>query len=175
MANTYELLSSNTLSSSASSVTFSSIPQTYTDLVLRMSTRDATNGATYGSALITINGSSASVYSYQRLLLTGPSTVSSTAVSGGNSSFSISPIGNGSTAPTNSFGFCEIYIANYKSTSTVYLSTTSFASGGTSVVSPTLTNGSWGGAAAITSITIASNGGTFATASSFNLYGINNS
>lgn len=174
MANTYKLLSSNTLSGSAASVTLSSIPSTYSDLVLKMSTRDATNGAAIGTGLITINGVSTTSYGYQRLLLTGVSTVSSTTASS-PTSISVAPIGNGSTALANSFGFCEIYIANYNSTGTVYLSTTSFASGGTSVVSPTLTIGSWNGAAAITSITIASSGGTFATGSSFNLYGINNS
>ena len=39
MATTYNLISSNVLSSSAASVTFSSIPAIYTDLVLRCSTR----------------------------------------------------------------------------------------------------------------------------------------
>lgn len=46
MANTYTLISSNTLTSSAASVTFSSIPATYTDLVLRISSRTDAAGAT---------------------------------------------------------------------------------------------------------------------------------
>lgn len=174
MANTYKLLSSNTLSGSASSVTFSSIPQTYTDLVLKLSTRDATNATTYGTGLITINGISTTSYHWASMIVIGPTSVSST-VNNTQTSISVAPIGNGSTSPTNSFGFCEIYIANYKSTGTVYLSATSYASGGTGVTSTAITNGSWNGAAAITSITIASSGGTFATNSTFNLYGINNS
>ena len=39
-ANTYTLISSNVLASSAATVTFSSIPATYTDLVLRVSARN---------------------------------------------------------------------------------------------------------------------------------------
>jgi hypothetical protein len=37
MANTYTLIASNTLGASAASVTFSAIPSTYTDLVVRYS------------------------------------------------------------------------------------------------------------------------------------------
>ena len=63
MANTYTLIASNTLSSSAASVTFSAIPGTYTDLVLRISTR--VDRAITGShnCQLTINGSSTSDYS----------------------------------------------------------------------------------------------------------------
>ena len=39
MPATYTLIASNTLSSAAASVTFSAIPATYTDLVLRYSAR----------------------------------------------------------------------------------------------------------------------------------------
>ena len=42
---TYTLISSNVLSSSAASVTFSSIASTYTDLVLRVSARDDRAGS----------------------------------------------------------------------------------------------------------------------------------
>ena len=45
MANTYELITSTTLTGTATTVTFSSIPQTYTDLVVHMSTRDDGTGA----------------------------------------------------------------------------------------------------------------------------------
>ena len=45
MANTYQLITSTTLTGTATTVTFSSIPQTYTDLVVHMSTRDSGTGA----------------------------------------------------------------------------------------------------------------------------------
>ena len=51
-ANTYTLISSNVLGSSAASVTFSSIPATYTDLVLRVSARTDADD----TSLITFNG-----------------------------------------------------------------------------------------------------------------------
>ena len=53
MANTYTLISSNVLSSSAASVTFSAIPATYTDLVVKTSVRETNNS---GVMLCKING-----------------------------------------------------------------------------------------------------------------------
>jgi hypothetical protein len=46
MANTYTLIESQVLGSSAASVTFSAIPATYTDLVLKFSSRNDDTGVT---------------------------------------------------------------------------------------------------------------------------------
>lgn len=62
MANTYFLIASQTLASTSATVTFSSIPQTYTDLVLRASVKN--NGSGQSEAMrIRVNGNSGSVYS----------------------------------------------------------------------------------------------------------------
>jgi len=77
---TYTLISSNVLTSSAASVTFSSIPATYTDLVVRLSARATTtasniwvtfNGTgTGGTALISVSDGSISWYCMKKITIT---------------------------------------------------------------------------------------------------------
>ena len=56
MANTYTLIASNTVGSGgAASISFSSIPSTYTDLLVKISTRD--NTGSFNDMLLTFNGS----------------------------------------------------------------------------------------------------------------------
>jgi hypothetical protein len=62
MASTYEKIDTTTLSSSQANVTFSSIPQTYTDLILIASAKSSTASAT-DSFGIAVNGVGSSVYS----------------------------------------------------------------------------------------------------------------
>jgi len=70
MPNTYTLISSNVLSSTAASVTFSSIPATFTDLVLRASIRG--NGTqTPDVGVLNINSNGASNFSSTYLRGTG--------------------------------------------------------------------------------------------------------
>lgn len=90
----------------ASSVTFSGIPQTgYTDLVVKVSARDATGTSAVYS--VRPNGSSANL-SDRRLTGTGSSASSST-------SSDILPVLSISTDTSNTFGNSEIYIPNYTS------------------------------------------------------------
>ena len=68
MANTHILISSNVLGSNSGSFTFTSIPQTYTDIVLRASVRtDASQ--IYDGIAIRPNGGTGTIYS--RTILTG--------------------------------------------------------------------------------------------------------
>jgi len=67
MALTYELISSQEIASSVSTVTFDNIPQTYTDLVFWISARASTTSAFYGGAAYRINDA-ASAYGNRRII-----------------------------------------------------------------------------------------------------------
>lgn len=74
MAATYEPIATTTLGSAASSITFSSIPSTYTDLVLICTATATTGGAAY--AILRLNPATTSTYSGTRLIGTGASAIS---------------------------------------------------------------------------------------------------
>lgn len=169
MANTYTLISSNVLSTATASVTFSAIPNTYTDLVIKASIRNSSGGT--AATAVTFNGQ-ASGYSVTRLRANG-----TTASSGRTTGATFLYYGiNDSTYTSNVFNSWEMYLPNY-------LSTTSKPS---SVIQATENNsiadfyidldaGLSNITSAITSITITANGNTWVAGSSFYLYGIKNS
>ena len=171
MANTYVLISSNTLSSSAASVTFSSIPSTYTDLVLKVSVRsDRAN--TQDDVRITFNSTTTN-YSYTYLRGSG-----SAAISGSSTTDPWEWFGNmdAANATSNTFANGELYIPSYlasqnKPTSAIMAMEDNVSS----PVYLTANANLWRNTAAITSITLALGFGNFVSGSSFYLYGIKNS
>jgi hypothetical protein len=156
--NTYVALDTQTLGSTAGSVTFSSIPQSYTDLILVF----AGTVGTLDNDNITFNGDTGSNYSVTRLLGSGSSDSSSR---GSN----LSAIQCGEIATSQSTDI--IQIQNYSNTTTY--KTLIHRSGNTSQFLKASV-GLWRNTAAITSITI-TNGGTFSIGSTFTLYGLANS
>lgn len=171
MPSTYSLISSNVLSSSAASVTFSAIPSTATDLVLRISARtdQANPTATF---LVRYNGSSAANYS-GTFLYTGGSTPSSYRDTNATSIEEGGATAN--TGTSNTFGSTEIYIPNYtltqnKANSSFYVGENNSAS----VFLIGIAAGLRSVTDAITSVSLVSNG-NFVSGSSFYLYGIKNS
>jgi len=158
MAKTYEPIATNTLGSAAASVTFSSIPATYTDLVL-VQVSKITTGA--GTGTLQINGDTASNYS--NTFLTGNG---STATSTRNSSTVIfTGDASNSDLQTSIYNF-----QNYSNTTTfktVILRSNVTGSSLSAVV------GLYRSTAAITSILISQNASTtFIAGSTFTLYGI---
>ncbi|NDD85579.1 hypothetical protein EBZ38_15060 [bacterium] len=109
MANTYTLIASNTLSTTAASVTFSSIPSTYTDLVLRMSARND-RAVTNGTLNLTINNLSTSIYSWT--FLQGNGSAASSNRNSATTFLSDIPL-VGSSATSNTFSSIEIYLPSY--------------------------------------------------------------
>jgi hypothetical protein len=154
---TYEPIETYTGTGSAGDIVFSSIPGTYTDLVLVSNTFTSANA----NQTYKVNGSSTG---YSNTWITGNG---STAVSGRNSS------NTSLTTQVNTFaGSSEalliiLQFMNYANTTTnkTVLSRTSRASQAVEVFV-----GMWSNTAAITSITIS--GGTFTTNAVFTLYGI---
>lgn len=175
MPNTYTLISSNQLTTNTASVTFSAIPATYTDLLLKISAR-ASGSGTLAALAIKFNGSTTSIYSNTALF-----AYSTAATSSRNSNaVSIPAIDNiedgGGTA--NSFSSNELYIPSYTVSQNKPTSLFSV------VENNTVNNFEWlvyGGAglyrdtAAISSIALTTSAGDFVSGSSFYLYGIKNS
>jgi hypothetical protein len=169
MANTYTLIQAQTLASSAASVTFSSIPATYTDLVLRHSSRATTsnvqlymkvNGATTGLSVTLLGGDGGTAFSYN----------SPSGYPGEWLGFK-----DRSTDTANTFGSGEVYIPSYTVSQNKPFSTVSVTENNASDAFIGLGAKLWSNTTAITSLEIYGQSGDLATHSSFYLYGIKNS
>ena len=113
MANTYTLISSVTVGSGgAANIEFTSIPATYTDLVLKFSLRtDIAGGGPYNVAL-RVNGSSSSIYNTRRLYAFNTSVSSFTSTA---ASTTLVGLTNAAGDTANTFANSEIYLHNYRS------------------------------------------------------------
>jgi hypothetical protein len=170
MANTFTLIEAQTLSSSATGITFSSIPGTYTDLQLILSLRDTNTGVANDNS-INFNGSATS-FTGKRLYGNGATASSDSAAPYAGSSTS-----TGATASV--FANTQIYIPNYSGSSNKSFSINSVTennAGGANTAYALFYGGLWSNTAAITSISVlAPSGYNFVQYSSAYLYGIKNS
>jgi hypothetical protein len=177
MANTYTLIASSTVGSGgASSIDFTSIPSTYTDLVLKYSVRQdlATVAA---SDYLYLNGSQTS-YSGRWIEGNGASASSFTATTTylyGNGG------GDGANATANTFANAEIYIPNYAGSTNKSLSHDAVSENNATTAYTDLGAGLWSNTAAINRVTLSTSatsitGGTakFVQYSTAYLYGVNN-
>lgn len=155
MPETYEPIATHTLSSSASQYIFSSIPTTYTDLVLVINAKHTS----WEVFSIGFNGDTANNYSWTYILGTGSGVETYRYTNTGSLNLGLRE--NGIT--TNIF-----HIMNYKNTS-VFKSVLARANAVSNQVRAHV--GLWRSTNAINSIRIAT-GGTFSTGTMFTLYGI---
>jgi hypothetical protein len=170
MANpTMTLIASNTVGSGGvASVTFSSIPSTYTDLKLVNSTR-SNYAATTDYYKLSINGSTAN-FSWIQLAGNGSAASSSNGASNNNNTI------DGANATSNTFSNDEFYFPNYTSSNNKSYSADGVEENNATAAIQDLYAGLWSNTAAITSLTLApANGTLFVQYSSFYLYGIKNS
>jgi hypothetical protein len=171
-AATYKLIAKSTLSSNSNVVTFSSIPDTFTDLALRISTRD-TALSSFNDLQIRFNGDTATNYSYTFAMGNGAGTSSSI--------FSSQTYGAiytlADSAAANNFASSEIYIPSYKANQFKPFGVTSSAETPATTAYILAYAELWRNTAAITSIELKIMGGgsDFKSGSSFFLYGIKNS
>lgn len=164
MATTVKLIAKNVLGSSASSVTFSSIPGTYTDLYIVASARSDRASFNGDAIYISLNSSTANFSArYLQAFGTGVSSGTETRYAGNATA---------STAGANEFGSTEIYIPNYAGSTNKSIST--FGVGAiSSAPLMAITAILWSNTAAITSVSLVpSIGPNFVSGSSFFLYGI---
>lgn len=175
---TYLNIASTTLGSTQSSVTFSGIPSTYTDLVLKWCARSAFNG-TYDVVCVQMNGvTTSNNYNWAQVSALGTTSGSNGGI---NSSYmqSVSVAGTGTNSPANGFGLGEMYVTNYLSSTRKF----PIIYGNPANMTSTLFyQDNVGGqiifTSAISSITLTMpifGGAGFAAGSTFYLYGIKNS
>lgn len=169
MPNTFTKIASVSVGSGGvASITFSSIPSTYTDLVVLVSCRSSQSGAFADYGTIVFNGSS-STFSYKDVYGNG----SSAASTGGSVNTIFVYQGNAATAST--FGNASIYIPNYTSSNNKSFSIDTVVENNGTTGYDALTAGLWSTASAITSVGLAPASGTWLEYSTFTLYGIKNS
>jgi hypothetical protein len=173
MATTYALISSNTLGSSAASVSFSAIPSTYTDLCIKISVRNDTGGVDVRRFNLTFNGTGSG---YSQTYLQGTGSVASTAaLTGVTYIYGYAGL-NGNTTTANTFSSSEIYIPNYAGSASKPMSLFNVTETNATAINMTAIAGLSNITSAITSITIAEqSANNFVTGSSFYLYGISKS
>jgi hypothetical protein len=176
MANTYTLISSSTLASTGTSdFIFSSIPNTYTDLLIKISAR-LTGATTQDSMYVRFNGSSGGT-DYQEINLRGNGTTAAGNFPGTNQEYVV--VGNalpGSSSLAQTFSNTSLYIPNYSSSTKKSLSVEAVNANNTTTAYLYLVSGLWNLTNAITSIKFTSASAySFAQHSSFYLYGIKNS
>jgi hypothetical protein len=175
MANTFELIASSTVGSGgAATFDFTSIPATYTDLLLKCSTRQ--NGTASGYRLhLRFNNSSTSEYSSRELYYDN-----ATVYSGSGSSESyirVAFVQNGAYT-ANTFNNVEIYIPNYLSSNYKSTSSDGVDENNGQINFLGINAGLWSNTAAINRITLSEYSGSgtiFAQHSTAYLYGIKNS
>lgn len=174
MAYTYSKIASYTVGSGGiSSIDFIAIPQNYTDLVVKTSTRSNRASATADNILLQFNGNTSSVYSLRYLEGNG-SSVSSVSV--GSSTSLIVEYTNAAGSTSSTFENGEFYIPNYTNTSNAKsISSDSVVENNATLAYTYLAAGLWNPTtqAAITSIKLFPQVGTgFVQHSTATLYGI---
>jgi hypothetical protein len=167
MANTFELIASSTAGSGGvANFTFTSIPGTFTDLVLKLSVRSV--GTSTNAILLRLNGSSANG---TIRALEGNGSAASSWTDTQSYAGNIPP----STYTASTFANNEVYIPNYAGSTNKSSSVDSVTENNATAALADLQANLWSNTAAVTSITLAPNGSNnFAEFSTAYLYGVKN-
>ena len=169
MATTYEPIASQTLGSDTANIEFTSIPGTYTDLVLVLTGRTSRTTDAFEAVGMRFNSDSGSNYSLTYLLGSGAATASNRASNITNVEFArFNPSVSGNTSPA----IAVAQIMSYASTSVFK---TVLGSGAASAEAYPVSRyvGLWRSTAAITSIRLQTGlGPNFVSGATASLYGI---
>jgi hypothetical protein len=160
-SNTYEPITSYTLTNATSSVTFGSIPQTYTDLILVVAASPTSNGVT---GYMQVNSDTASNYSMTGIRGNGSNVAAYRVSNNGNFFFDYAGDTN-----TGTITVSTIHFLNYSSTSVYKTNLVRQSNAGDAVE---MLAQLWRSTSAITSINLFWSTGNFAIGSTFTLYGI---
>lgn len=169
---TYELIDSIEVGSGgAASMSLTSIPATYTDLVFKYTGRRSTSSPY--NVRLTFNGSGGTAYSGIYMFTDG-----STRFSGAVSSAAFLELfyGSGTSITADTFNSTDIYVPNYTGSQNKTISADMVGeNNATLVVLNGFVAGTWASSSAITSITLTPESGSFVQYSTLYVYGIKSS
>lgn len=165
MPNTFTLIASSTVTASggAANIIFSSIPNTYTDLLLKYSGRETSTGQ-IRAARVRPNGATTNI--------TGKRIYGAGSSAGSDSPTSWLMLGCGSQATANTFGNSELYLPNYNSSNNKSVSIDAVQEDNSTNNELELIAGLWSQTTAITSLELYPESGNFAQYTTAYLYGI---
>jgi hypothetical protein len=178
MANTFELIASSTVGAGgASSIEFTSIPSTYTDLCVKIAVRSS-DANTQTSMCYNFNGTTSgytgrNIENYQGTVYSGTTT---TLTVGGVVYGRLDDSGiPGSLATASTFNSGELYIPNYSGSTNKSWSYDVVVENNSTAGVGFLGAGLWSNTAAITSIKFIPYAGSFVQYSNIYLYGVKSS
>jgi len=171
MANTYTLIASSTVGSGGvSNIEFTSIPSTYTDLLIKMSLRSNRALAVDGIVMRFNGDTTSGNYTAKRIYGSGSGSPTSDSANNGLA------IMNGNTATASVFANAEAYIPNYTGGNAKSVSADGVSENNATEAYAVLYSLLWSGTSAISSIKITSEtADTILQYSTAYLYGISNS
>ena len=155
-------------SGGASSIEFTSIPQTYTDLQIVLSGRQSVAGGT--NVNMKFNGSSSGYTN--RNIISAAGTVASESSVLGTSSIKIGFIPENVNYTASTFSNQYVYIPNYAGSNNKSVSTDNAMENNSTSVYFGLFAGLWSNSSAITSIALTCESGNFVQYSTATLYGV---
>ena len=166
-----KLIESKTLATAAANVDFTSIPQTYTDLVFVLSLRSSRTPSSDGSHINLTFNNVTSAYFFKQLRGTG--SAASSYGENNEAAINLYSQANSSADTSNTFSSNSIYIPNYAGATTKSISVDSVYENNADTAYQHLVAGLWNNTAAITSVKFAEGtGNNWVAGSTISLYGI---
>ena len=163
--NSYYSIATQTVGSGgASSITFSSIPSTYTHLQIRVM---ALSAASFHNTLVQFNGDTGANYTLHQLV--GNGSAASAYGTGGQNNFTLGQLGTSTYPGVEIMDILDYANTNKYKTVRDLSGTDSNGTGQTLII---LRSGVWMNTSAVTSITLTNDGGSYNQYSSFALYGV---
>ena len=165
---TYKKISGVSVGSGGqATISFTNIPSTYDDLILKISARSTATGNVFMNIELAPNGASTNL---SGVILSGNGSATSTITSGSNNlQYATSASGTSST-----FSNSEVYIINYAgNTNKTFISDSGVENNATAGLLG-ISSGLWTNTSAITSLTLTTSN-NFAEHSTITLYGIKKS
>jgi len=161
MASTYTPIATTTVGTATPNITFSSIPSTYTDLILIGNIAQTSGTAYQGYVYTNLGGTHSNTY----LKGNGSAAASGRYTGGVGSYFAI----DGVTNSSSTFGTLICHIMNYANTTTYKTNLIRYSEAGKDVEASA---GLYGSTSAITSVSVGMQVSNIAVGSTFTLYGV---